>query len=714
MASQHDQYERESTTADGGCMISVVDVDVINGELDNTVADTNQTKSWTGPDIKVFGDTAHGTTVSSRKQTHSQLHLNMSEISAIPSENADSAKTCIGITMRTYSSSSIHNENASEKVGDYFDDSHDNGIVEPLNKKDGVQKSMIYGLTDTPPFYFMLIFALQQCLLVISTPLSTTIVVSEAVCAQHDEFIQLQLLSATFFMMGLSTFVMTTFGVRLPIFQGPTAIYIIPLLVLKNLDEFKCPDTFQQLDPVDNSTVIVMARIDNETAVPNREVAIARINDYAGTLIMVGVLHFIIGVTGMVSLIARLVGPITIVPLILLFGIYIHTVVASFCETHWPTAIFTSVIIIILALYLENYNTPIPLWTPRRGFYIVWQPLHRIFALFIGIVFGWCACGILTVTNVLSDDQTGQQYLARTDSRIDAVSKTDWLVFPYPGQFGAPGFSVAAVIPFFSSAIVSIVDSIGDYNASAKVSSTPRPPNYALNRGIAVEGLMTVLGGAFGCSHGTVSFGENIGAMGISRVASRSVFQALGIIYMIFAFLGKFGAFFTSIPYSVLGGTQIITFGIFIGITLSYMETINLRSQRNLSILGISILVGIITPNWISNNQSAIDTGVSDVDKILRMLLTNPSFIGGFLACFLDNTIPGSLEERGIAAQTKEVQGAENDTDNSTVDTKDTPPYPTINMYDNSVHVYRLPWVPDFIRSSRLVKILPIFDKKIL
>lgn len=62
------------------------------------------------------------------------------------------------------------------------------------------------------------------------------------------------------------------------------------------------------------------------------------------------------------------------------------------------------------------------------------------------------------------------------------------------------------------------MDSIGDYSATARVARVPPPPKYAFNRGIAVEGLMTMLGGGMGCCHGTVSHGEPIGIMGITRV----------------------------------------------------------------------------------------------------------------------------------------------------------------------------------------------------
>ncbi|CAG5131029.1 unnamed protein product [Candidula unifasciata] len=61
----------------------------------------------------------------------------------------------------------------------------------------------------------MLIFlALQQGLLSIARPLTITVIVSEVTCAQQDEYIKTQIFSASIFMAGLATFMVTTFGVR--------------------------------------------------------------------------------------------------------------------------------------------------------------------------------------------------------------------------------------------------------------------------------------------------------------------------------------------------------------------------------------------------------------------------------------------------------------------------------------------------------------------
>lgn len=44
------------------------------------------------------------------------------------------------------------------------------------------------------------------------------------------------------------------------------------------------------------------------------------------------------------------------------------------------------------------------------------------------------------------------------------------------------------------------------------------PPLHAINRGIGTEGLGTVLAGLWGAGNGTNTFGENVGAIGVTKV----------------------------------------------------------------------------------------------------------------------------------------------------------------------------------------------------
>lgn len=81
------------------------------------------------------------------------------------------------------------------------------------------------------------------------------------------------------------------------------------------------------------------------------------------------------------------------------------------------------------------------------------------------------------------------------------------------------GFSGAGFVSCFVATLISILDSIGDYYACARICRVPAPPSHAVNRGIFIEGACSFLSGAVGCGHATSTNGGNLGALGVLRVS---------------------------------------------------------------------------------------------------------------------------------------------------------------------------------------------------
>jgi nucleobase transporter 1/2 len=85
-------------------------------------------------------------------------------------------------------------------------------------------------------------------------------------------------------------------------------------------------------------------------------------------------------------------------------------------------------------------------------------------------------------------------------------------------MYGMPGFDVGVFAAFLTATITSIIDSIADYYAAARVARIPSPPVHAINRGIATEGFMSMLAGLWGASHATTTSGGIIGLVGLTKV----------------------------------------------------------------------------------------------------------------------------------------------------------------------------------------------------
>jgi len=162
-----------------------------------------------------------------------------------------------------------------------------------------------------------------------------------------------------------------------------------------------------------------------------------------------------------------------------------------------------------------------------------------------------------------------------------------------------------------------------------------------------------------GTANATTSYSENIGAIGITRVGSRRVLQVAGVIYLILGMLSKFGSIFVTIPDPVIGGLFLVMFGMIAAVGISNLQFVDMNSSRNLFIVGFALFMGLIVPEWMKKNGGAINTGSPEFDQILTVLLSTSMLIGGALALILDNTIPGTLKERGIEEWLKASTGCD-------------------------------------------------------
>ena len=81
-----------------------------------------------------------------------------------------------------------------------------------------------------------------------------------------------------------------------------------------------------------------------------------------------------------------------------------------------------------------------------------------------------------------------------------------------------PTLSVASYMAMMAATFTSIIESVGDYYACARISCAPPPPAHAINRGIAMEGFGSIISGFVGSGGATTSYSQNVGAIGFTKV----------------------------------------------------------------------------------------------------------------------------------------------------------------------------------------------------
>ncbi|KAG8042724.1 hypothetical protein G9C98_005364 [Cotesia typhae] len=455
---------------------------------------------------------------------------------------------------------------------------------------------LTYGIDDAPPWYLCLFMALQHYLTMIGAIVSIPFILSPALCMAEDDPSRSYIISTMIFVTGLVTMIQTTFGCRLPLVQGGTISFLVPTLAILSLPQWKCPPEEE------------LSKISSEN---RTELWQVRMRELSGAIAVSALFQMVIGFGGIVG---------------------------------------TIIMLTVYSQLLVNVSVPLIVYRKSEGFKIIWFALFKLFPVLLTIVVMWAICGILTITNHLPVGHPG-----RTDTKLKIIEDSSWFRVPYPGQWGTPTVSLSGVLGMLAGVLACTVESISYYPTTSRMCGAPPPPVHAINRGIAIEGLGTILTGLWGSGNGTNTFGENVGTIGVTKVGSRRVIQWACVLMVLQGLISKFSAVFIIIPEPIVGGIFCVMFGMIAAFGLSSLQYINLNSARNLYILGFSIFFPLVLSKWMIQNSDVIKTGNEIADGVITVLLSTTILVGEFVGCFLDNMIPGTSEERGLDAWANEM-----------------------------------------------------------
>ena len=195
-----------------------------------------------------------------------------------------------------------------------------------------------------------------------------------------------------------------------------------------------------------------------------------------------------------------------------------------------------------------------------------------------------------------------------------------------------------------------MIESIGDYYACAKIAGAPPPTPGIISRGLASEGIGVLFSGLWGTGSGTTSYSENIGAIAITGVGSRVVVLCGACVMLIVGMITKIGALFAMMPGAMTAGIYCCVFGLIIAVGLSNLQYVDLNSPRNLFILGFALFncLSIAGPAGYFRTQEENPFGDTNAAEIAFSIFSSPMIVAFICAFFLDNTVPGTREERGM------------------------------------------------------------------
>ncbi|XP_078421442.1 solute carrier family 23 member 2 [Cetorhinus maximus] len=543
-------------------------------------------------------------------------------------------------------------------------------VSETSGATDPQRMDMIYTIEDVPPWYLCIFLGLQHYLTCFSGTIAVPFLLVDAMCVGFDQWATSQLIGTIFFCVGLTTLLQSTLGCRLPLFQASAFAFLAPARAILSLEKWKCNNT--DVSFTNSSEMMDTSHIWHP-----------RIREIQGAIIMSSVIEVLIGFLGLPGVLLSYIGPLTITPTVALIGLSGYQAAGERAGKHWGIAMLTIFLVLFFSQYARNVKLPLPVYKYKKGWTAYKLQLFKMFPIILAILVSWLLCFIFTVTDVFPPDSEQYGYYARTDARKGVLSVAPWFKVPYPCKSAS-----LCVLKLASVLELGRWKNRDQHLFDGRILCSLLPHDLCLTpvcRGIMIEGLSCVLDGLFGTGNGSTSSSPNIGVLGITKVGSRRVIQYGAAMMLLLGMIGKFSALFASLPDPVLGALFCTLFGMITAVGLSNLQFVDLNSSRNLFVLGFSIFFGLMLPSYLKQNP--LVTGISGVDQVLNVLLTTAMFVGGCVAFLLDNTIPGTIEERGLRKWKAGVTGAKS------LDSKET---------------YNLPFGMKYLKKYKLFSYLPI------
>ncbi|KAI3419704.1 hypothetical protein GPALN_004135 [Globodera pallida] len=487
------------------------------------------------------------------------------------------------------------------------------------------QQRKLYKADENPPLLLTFLFGFQQVMVSVSVLVSIPFLISDEVCPGRDrDQLRVRLIAATFVTCGIGTILQTAFGMRLALLQGVAFAYIPSIKAFMSMEEFRCHATVDDFVPP--------ALYENKMAI------------IQGTLMASSGITFLIGATGMVGKMTKFISPLTVSSLLMLLMLSSVKITVERMEKHWISLVMAAALFATV-LYLARVRVPFPGFSKGRFRWIRFN-LFGQFPYLTAILFSWSLCWLMTVLELIPEDS-----VARTDKNATelAIQNAPWARFPFPGQFGPPKFNIGLFVGFLVSAQTTLFEAVGNYHAVASISEERPPPSHAINRGIMAEGLGCFISGLIGSGVGITTHAENVGVVGITRVASRVTMLFGGLTMIAFGVVTKLGAVLSAIPDPLVGVILATSMAMVGGVAIANVQSVDLHNTRNVAILGFSIMMGMVVPEFYSRNSDVVRTGYATLDQVLKVLLNLPMFVGAFAACVMDNSVGGATRaQRGL------------------------------------------------------------------
>ncbi|XP_062391085.1 solute carrier family 23 member 3 [Sardina pilchardus] len=505
----------------------------------------------------------------------------------------------------------------------------------------GPQWTSSRGVDWCPPLVLNLALALQhvlvQCSLLVLTVgmLQCGLQWTEARRGHH--------LASLLFSSALATLLHTCTGSRLPLVQAPSLEMLVPALVLlsaKTGSEEDCRGQYSEAEGCDAQS--------------------SAERELQGMVVVCGLLQVCVGVCGLGGVCLRRCGPLVLAPVLCVLGLSVYREAALLCSDHWGFASLAVFLMVVLSQHLRSFTF--------SGLPDFAQLFCSMLSVLLPVLVVWGVCALLefsghlqlhtlsdllpdpgvqneTVPLLLNDTQT--HTILSSGPSLTHSGPPPWISLPHTGVW-RPLLSGRAAAAGVAAALGSCCSSMAVYCLSSRLLGAPQPPAHACNRGLLSEGLASLTAALLGSPLGVASSTANACTLELSQCGSRRTVQLAAILGLLLSLSPRITVLLSSVPLVIYGAILCVTYAVATATGVTYFQYGHMDSGRNIFNIGFTTFMALVLPRWFRLQPDVLSTGKSSADVFLLSVLTLPMLLIFLMAFVLENSVSGSLEERGL------------------------------------------------------------------
>ncbi|MDW7740378.1 MAG: purine/pyrimidine permease [Bacillota bacterium] len=382
-----------------------------------------------------------------------------------------------------------------------------------------------------------------------------------------------QLTQRTFFYTGLATILQIYLGHKLPIYEGPSTIWVSAIIALSG-------NALLSGKP--------LTQLQGELALG---------------FIIGGILYIVLASFKLMNRISKLFTPAVMGTFFVLIVFQIGKSVASnfirfpnyIISVNWINITLAS--ITIITIFLSNKYGKLYL---------------RNFSLLAGAIAGWLAHLVIAAAGLIP-------YRLASASGLPAIE------FPSVLAWGMPKFDLVVVITSLIIAFMVFANVIATVKGMADLTGAKEPD---MDRAVMITGTANIIGG-LGGTIGFVPQSHCIGFVEVTGNPSKNPLVLHAVILMLMGLLPAMGAFFASMPPAVGQAILMVVLAKMFGLGLAHYSKVTV-SRKRLPVISIPLVIGIgliFLPAHFFSSLPVMISGIAGnglvVGLIVSLLLDN-------------------------------------------------------------------------------------------